>query len=355
MSQNSVSSAVALRNDGASAIIESYRDDLAQVMPSHMKPEVFTRLAISVLNRDENLMRAAKNNPASLMTALWEASRLGLCPGSEQYYLTVRKGEILGITGYQGEVELIYRAGAVSSIICEVVRENDVFTWRQGALDDQRPARWVGPQSQPYHEVDWFSDRGALKGVYSYAVMKDGAISKVVVLNRQHIDKAKESSAGASSDWSPWKVHEEAMWLKTAAHRLRKWVPTSAEYMKEQLRAIAEVRAEQPAGRRPAIPNQRAAEPAEQVDAEHFKAMADDASTFDELNIALGHAQRAGFAQQGDELFAHFLARKAAIEAAEPVDAEIVPDHTHPAGTYDPKCPACREEQVAADLQAAAQ
>jgi recombination protein RecT len=37
------------------------------------------------------------------------------------------------------------------------------------------------------------------------------------------------------------------MWLKTAARRLAKWVPTSAEYMREQLRAVRDVAAEQPA------------------------------------------------------------------------------------------------------------
>lgn len=351
MSQNSVSTAVALRKEGASSIIEAYRDDLAAIMPSHLKPEVFTRLAISVLSRDEKLMRAAQNNPASLMGALWEASRLGLCPGTEQYYLTVFKGAIQGVTGYQGEVELIYRAGAVSSVIVEVVREKDVFVWKQGSLDDHRPVRWTGPQAQPYHEVDWFSDRGDLKGVYAYGVMKDGAISKVVVLNRQHIEKAKSFSASASGDWSPWNNHEEAMWLKTAAHRLRKWVPTSAEYMKEQLRAIAEVQSEsaQPA---PTVtmPGQRAAAPVEQMAADDFKTMADDAMTFDELNIALGAAQRAGFAQQGDELFQHFVARRAAIEKRD--SGEVAFGHDHE-GDFDADCEGCRAEQAAQDRQMA--
>lgn len=224
MTQNSVSSAVALRNDSASAIIDVYREDLAAIMPSHIKPDVYMRLAVSVLARDENLMRAAQNNPASLMAALWESSRLGLMPGTEEYYLTVRKNrgvpEILGITGYQGEIELIYRAGAVSSVIVEVVRVNDVFVWKQGSLDTERPQRWVGPQVQPYHEIDWDADphdRGPLRLVYAYAVMKDGAISRVVVLNRKHIEEAKEFSAGGDKDWSPWRKHEEGMWLKGLA------------------------------------------------------------------------------------------------------------------------------------------
>lgn len=357
---SNVSTAVALRNDGASAIIESYRDDLAAIMPSHMKPEVFTRLAISVLSRDENLLRAAQNNPASLMSALWEASRLGLEPGTEQYYITSRKGkngyEILGMPGYQGEVELIYRAGAVSSVTVEVVREGDKFRWLKGSIDRENPPRWVGPQKQPYHDIDWFGDRGRLKGVYAYAEMKDGSTSKVVVLNRQDIEEAKAYSKGSDESWSPWRKHESSMWMKTAAHRLRKWVPTSAEYMREQLRIVTGVQAEQSAAGAQ-VPGRQMAAPAEGRTADEFRVMADDAADIGELSAALREAQRAGFAQQGDELFVYFLARKSAIEAQsivdEPVDAEIVYEHTGHAPGYDPNCDGCRSEQTALDRQMA--
>ena len=360
MTQNSVSSAVALRNDGASAIIDVYRDDLAAIMPSHIKPDVYMRLAVSVLARDENLMRAAQNNPASLMAALWESSRLGLMPGTEEYYLTVRKKkgvpEILGMPGYQGEVELIYRAGAVSSVIVEVVRTNDVFVWRQGSLDTARPQRWVGPQIQPYHEIDWDADprsRGDLRLTYAYGVMKDGAISKVVVLNRKHIEEAKEFSGGGDKEWLPWLKHEESMWLKTSAHRLRKWVPTSAEYMREQLRAISDVQAEQAGGVQ--VPGQRAAAPVEELTVEDFKGMANDSEDVEELTHALGRAQSAGFAQPGDELFVHFLTRKTAIEeevaAARAAHPEF--EHLGHATGYDADCPGCRAEQSAQDQQLA--
>lgn len=360
MSQNSVSTAVALRNEGASAIIDVYRDDLAAIMPSHIKPDVYMRLAVSVLARDEDLMRAAQNSPASLMAALWESSRLGLMPGTEEYYLTVRKRkgvpEILGITGYQGEVELIYRAGAVSSVIVEVVRKNDVFAWKQGSLDTETPKRWVGPQVQPYHEIDWDADpyeRGDLRLAYAYGVMKDGSISKVVVLNRKHIEEAKEFSGAGDKDWLPWRKHEESMWLKTAAHRLRKWVPTSPEYMREQLRAITDVQAEQAVGT--PVPSQRQSAPVDDRTAGDFRVMAGEAATLKELTLALGEAQRAGFAQPGDELFRYFVDRKTAIERAadEPVDAEIVYEHTDHVGRYDANCDGCRSEQSAHDRQMA--
>ncbi|WUH94602.1 recombinase RecT [Streptomyces sp. NBC_00433] len=252
MNQPTVSSEVARVDNGPGAMVEAYRSDLAMVMPSHVKPETFVRLAVGVLRRDKNLTLAAQNNPAALMGALMDAAQLGLTPGTEQYYLTPRKVkgrlEIQGIRGYQGEIELIYRAGAVSSVIVEVVRANDTFRYAPGR--DERPI----------HDIDWDSDdRGDLRLVYAYAVMKDGATSKVVVLNRRDINRAKASSQGSDSQYSPWKNHEEAMWMKTAAHRLTKWVPTSAEYMREQLRAQAVVAAE--TGQPVAAPVQQAPVP----------------------------------------------------------------------------------------------
>jgi recombination protein RecT len=220
----SVTNAVATRDNSPSSLIQQYKADFATVLPSHVKPDTWVRLATGALRRDPKLLEAATNNPASLMSALLHAARLGLEPGTEQYYLTPRRNkdsgpEVLGIVGYQGEIELMYRAGAVSAIIVEVVRQADRFEYSPGRHD------------RPVHEIDWDADdRGPLRLVYAYAVMKDGATSKVVVLNKHHIAAARASSQGSDKPYSPWQKHEEAMWLKTAAHRLRKWVPTSAEY-----------------------------------------------------------------------------------------------------------------------------
>lgn len=224
---------------GPSEMVRSYRADFAQVLPSHVKPDTWVRLAVGALNRDEKLREAATSDPGSLMVALLDAARMGLEPGTEQYYLTVRriKGNptVLGIAGYQGEIELMYRAGAVSSVIVEPVYVDDGFTYRPGRDD------------RPQHDIDWDADdRGAIRLAYAYAVMKDGAISKVVVVNKARIERAKKASSTAGSSYSPWTSDEVAMWMKTAAHDLKKWVPTSAEYIREQLRAVRDVEAEGP-------------------------------------------------------------------------------------------------------------
>jgi recombination protein RecT len=249
---STIGTEVEKRDNSPRGLIEQYSTDFATVLPSHIKPETWVRVAQGALKKGRiydgdrsgrfELEVAAANNPAAFLSALLDAARQGLEPGTEQYYLTPRKVgnklEILGMRGYQGEIELIYRAGAVSSVVVEAVRTNDKFSYKPG-------------QGTPDHEIDWDSDdRGELRLVYAYGVMKDGAISKVVVLNKKDIERIKGFAQGTGTKYSPWNTSEEAMWLKSAAHQLRKWVPTSAEFAREQARnagtaaaaAVAEAR-----------------------------------------------------------------------------------------------------------------
>lgn len=242
-----VSSAVARQDNSPSALVQQYKGDFAAVLPTHVKADTWVRLATGALRRDPKLREAAEADPWSLMSALLDAARLGHEPGTEAYYLTPRKEKgrmkVLGIEGYQGIIERIYRAGAVSSVVAECVYTGDAFRYSPGT--DERPI----------HEIDWDAeDRGTLRLVYAYAVMKDGATSKVIVLNRHDIARIKASSQGADSPYSPWVKHEPAMWLKSALRQLRKYVPTSAEYREEMQRAnaaAADVAASTPVGELP--------------------------------------------------------------------------------------------------------
>lgn len=237
-----VSQAVAQRDTSPGALIRQYSTDFATVLPSHVNAATWVRLAQGALKKGKRgpdgrfeLETAAANNPGVFLAALLDAARLGLDPGTEQYYLTPRKVrqrlEILGIVGYQGHIELMYRAGAVASIIAEVVRRNDQYRYDRGT--DEVPVHRFTPFARDV-------DRGPLIGVYAYARMKDGAVSRVVELNLDDIARIKKSSQGSDSEYSPWVNHEVAMWLKSAARQLQKWVPTSAEFRREQARAAGE-------------------------------------------------------------------------------------------------------------------
>lgn len=214
--------------------IGAYKGELIASLPTHLKEQGvgFMTSALAALRRNDTLLRYAMQDTGSLMTALSEAAQLGLMPGSPEYWLTPKAGKVLGIVGYEGEIELMYRAGAVASVVVEKVHENDVFIWKPGSM------------TKPQHDVDWFGgNRGKCIGAYAYAIMRDGVtISKVVIVDQERIARAKKASASASSDKDgPWETDEGAMILKTAAHDLAHWVPTSAEYRNEMIREQREL------------------------------------------------------------------------------------------------------------------
>jgi recombination protein RecT len=237
-----VSNAVAQREHTPGELIKQYSSSFASVLPTHVKPETWVRLAQGALKKGKRtpsgafeLEVAAANNPGAFLAALLDAARQGLTPGSEEYYLTPRKVkgqlEILGITGYQGYVELMYRAGAVSSVVVQVVRENDFYRYNRG--EDRVPVHRFKPFARD-------ADRGKLVGTYAYAEMQSGAVSQVVELNQDDIDRIRAVNPASGSEYSPWVKWEASMWLKSSARQLRKWVPTSAEFRKELARAAGE-------------------------------------------------------------------------------------------------------------------
>jgi recombination protein RecT len=248
-----VSNAVAQRQNTPGELIKQYSSSFASVLPTHVKAETWVRLAQGALKKGKRISApnqkdpdhqhhgkfelevAAANNAGAFLAALLDAARQGLTPGTEEYYLTPRKvkgqREILGITGYQGYVELMYRAGAVSSVVVQVVRANDEYRYQRGI--DRLPVHRFTPFARE-------AERGSIIGVYAYAEMLGGAISQVVELNQDDIDRIKAVNPFSGGDGSPWTKWEAAMWMKSAARQLRKWVPTSAEFRKEMARAAGE-------------------------------------------------------------------------------------------------------------------
>ncbi|MFI6117437.1 recombinase RecT [Kitasatospora sp. NPDC051164] len=223
-----IASALERRDNGPSALVEQYRGDFTMVLPSHIKPETWVRLAQGVLRRDRNLQQVAARNPGSFMAALLECARLGHEPGTPSFYLVPFGSEVQGIEGYRGKIDRIYRAGAVASITAEVVYERDEYHFKPG------------PNSVPDHTPWDGEDPGPLVRVYAYAQMKDGSLSRVVRLNRSQVERHMRESRGWDKPSSPWKRWPESMWLKTALHELEKWVPSSTERQTVEVTAAPE-------------------------------------------------------------------------------------------------------------------
>ena len=222
-------------------MVAKYQPDFALVLPPSIPAAMFVRLAQGRLRSDDKLRAAAKANPISLFTSLMECARLGHEPGTEEYALVpfnswnkeLKKNvpEVVGIEQYQGMIERMLNSGAVMSVRAEVVRENDLFDPREDepyGLPIHKPG-WYTTDPPGTSRHPWFisdDDRGDLVGVYAYAVMDGGAISRVVKMGRDEVMRHK-AVAKTDKFWvGPW---EQDMWLKTAIRRLTDFVPTSAE------------------------------------------------------------------------------------------------------------------------------
>lgn len=216
-------------------LLDVYEDRFAAILPDHVETRGFIGSAAGALYGDAQLMKAAQESPGSFAKALIKCATKGHLPGTEEFYLVPRRNkgklEVQGIEGYRGIVERMYRSGAVASVIVREVCEHDKFEFVEGEHD------------KPIHKVDWFgsnADRGEIIGVYAYAILTTGKVSRVVLLNRDDIAEIEAKSDGASSEFSPWKRNRRAMIWKSGARRLEPWVPTSAEYRREIMRAAAE-------------------------------------------------------------------------------------------------------------------
>jgi recombination protein RecT len=225
-----VSAALEKQQNSPAAIIGTYTQDFALVLPSHFKPETFVRLAQGTLRQNPKLMEAAQNSPGSLLVALLDAARLGHEPGTPDYYLVPRKGKqglnVQGIEGYRGVIKRMFNSGTVESVVAEAVYKDDHFKWNPGTMrvPDHQPESDRHGSSQ-----GWFGDRGECSGAYAYAIMKGGAISKVAIVGDTRIKRAMRASDGANSEYSPWKNDYEKMVIKTALHDLEPYVPKSAD------------------------------------------------------------------------------------------------------------------------------
>lgn len=215
---------VAVRAEDVNSLVKQWllpqKGSLDRLLPPDVDADTFLGCAAAAMYKNPQLAEAAMRKPASLLIALRESARLGHMPGTDRFALTVRSGAVQGIEQYQGVVARMFNAGAVQAVHAEVVCNGERFERR-----DPLP---------PLHEADWLARDTAvdnLAGVYCYAVLDTGAVSRIVVMGRAEV-MAHRAVAATFKIWDG--PFGKSMWLKTAAHELEKWVPVSAEYRRAQ-------------------------------------------------------------------------------------------------------------------------
>lgn len=213
--------AISTKKEGAQDIkewisSEGAKKQFAMVLPRHLTPERFVRIAITALTKTPAL---AKCTPASLASCLIDLSQLGLEPDGRKAHLIPYGDKCTLIVDYKGLVDLVRRSGEVSYIHADVICEKDKFDVNYGT-----DAKLVHNPS--------LKERGKIKGAYSFVRFKDGA-EDFTVMSIDEIEAIRKRSKAGNS--GPWVTDFNEMAKKTVFRRHSKWLPISSEKFQEAL------------------------------------------------------------------------------------------------------------------------
>jgi len=194
---------------------DEFRRAVSQVLPKHLTPDRFVRIAILAMTRTPKLAECEK---ASFFGALMTLSQLGIEPDGRRAHLIPFENRKRGvvecqlIVDYKGIAELVQRSGLVANLHADIVCEADEFEYDCGSVER--------------HRIDFRKPRGPMYAVYAIARMKDGT-SKCEVLSRDEVDAVRSRSRAANA--GPWVTDYNEMAKKTVFRRLSKWLPWSPE------------------------------------------------------------------------------------------------------------------------------
>jgi recombination protein RecT len=194
---------------------------LKSVLPSHIDPAKFQRVAMTAIQTDPALLDADR---ASLFTALTKAATDGLLPDKREGALTVantkvkREGRdvyipmVVWMPMVAGIVKKVRQSGEVSKMIAKAVYEKDTFDVLFG--DDDRI----------FHKPFMDGHPGKMVGAYSIVHLKDGSITRDF-MPMWRIEKAK-AAAKIKYVWDAW---PDEMAIKTVIRHHAKLLPQSTD------------------------------------------------------------------------------------------------------------------------------
>lgn len=232
-------------------------DRINKAVPNHLNGERMLRTMVTACQKVPKL---AQCSPMSMLGACITLATLGLEPNTPlglahlipfdvnkwnkatRQFETVRT-DVQVIIGYQGYLELIYRAEKVKSLHCDVVWQDEVdagrFSYEHGTnkhLMHKPLAKERKPGEEPVY-------------AYMYAELKNGG-EEFTVMTRADIHRIRSRSQGFQAAMRAYdrdvqenkdpmknKVYREAPWIrdflamfkKTPLREGQKWLPKSPE------------------------------------------------------------------------------------------------------------------------------
>jgi recombination protein RecT len=170
--------------------------------------------ALQILKANDFLRNKASANPDSLQAALTNIAAIGITlnPALKEGYLVPRGNQVCLDISYIGLIKLATDTGAIEWVQAEIVKAKDTF-------------KYLGVGKAPLHEMNPFSDRGEVIGVYCVARLASGEFLSTV-MSKQDCDAIRDKSS-QSAQKGPWKDFYEEMLKKTVIKRASKLWPKS--------------------------------------------------------------------------------------------------------------------------------
>ncbi|WP_336764342.1 recombinase RecT [Asaia sp. VD9] len=207
-----MSNALATPTEKLRTQITSMTGEFRNALPSHIKPEKFQRVVMTVVQQNQGLMNADRK---SLLASCLKCAADGLIPDGREAALVMFGQQVQYMPMLAGIQKRIRNSGEIASIQAHVIYENDHFVWQQG-VDASIEHRPLFP-----------GDRGKAIGAYAVAKFKDGSDPQFEVMDVAAIEKVRAvSRAGKSGPWVQW---WDEMARKTVFRRLSKWLPMDTE------------------------------------------------------------------------------------------------------------------------------
>lgn len=188
---------------------EAMQIQFAKLLPEHLSPERFSRVALNLLGK---IPKLAECTQESFFRCLLDLSAAGLEPDNKRAYIIPYGKEATLIIGYQGLIDIVRRDPNVVDVQCFKIRANDKALWVNGKME---------------HSFNPLHDRGEVVATYTKLTMTNGTTSEGEPFTKADAEKAKKSSKTSAN--GPWKDHYEEMWRKSNIRRDAKMWPMSPE------------------------------------------------------------------------------------------------------------------------------
>jgi len=203
--------------------LENYKNStLPDLLKKHnIEPAQFVHIVLSEVKKNEKLLAAFQENPASMFASILAGAEIGLIPSDMlgEFYLIPRKIDgrqtVTPLIGYKGMHNIILRSGEVTKVHTECVYEGDEF----------EPIYGLEPNIIHKPNFDVKRDSTTLKFVYAVAKLKSGEY-QFAVLSKSDVIKITQLSKYNNELYFNDRK-DPNMWMvrKTALNQLAKLLP----------------------------------------------------------------------------------------------------------------------------------